>query len=213
MPDFLQNIELPQVFAALGAYLVGSIPFGLIFSRLAGIGNIREIGSGNVGATNVLRTGRKGVAAATLLFDAGKGTVVVLVAGAWGRDLALIAALAAVIGHNFPIWLWFKGGKGVATTFGVTLALAWQAALLALAVWIVVVAVTRYSSLAALAGLISAPLFAWWLDGEDVTILLIVLALLGIIRHHANIRRLVAGEESKVNFGKSPSPPAKEPNT
>ena len=213
MPDFLQNIELPQVFAALGAYLVGSIPFGLIFSRLAGIGNIREIGSGNVGATNVLRTGRKGVAAATLLFDAGKGTVVVLVAGAWGRDLALIAALAAVIGHNFPIWLWFKGGKGVATTFGVTLALAWQAALLALAVWIVVVAVTRYSSLAALAGLISAPLFAWWLDGEDVTILLIVLALLGIIRHHANIRRLVAGEETKVNFGKSPSPPAKEPNT
>lgn len=213
MPDFLQNIELPQVFAALGAYLVGSIPFGLIFSRLAGIGNIREIGSGNVGATNVLRTGRKGVAAATLLFDAGKGTVVVLVAGAWGRDLALIAALAAVIGHNFPIWLWFKGGKGVATTFGVTLALAWQAALLALAVWIVVVAVTRYSSLAALAGLISAPLFAWWLDGEDVTILLIVLALLGIIRHHANIRRLVAGEESKVNFGKSPSPKAKEPNT
>ena len=213
MPDFLQNIELPQVFAALGAYLVGSIPFGLIFSRLAGIGNIREIGSGNVGATNVLRTGRKGVAAATLLFDAGKGTVVVLVAGAWGRDLALIAALAAVIGHNFPIWLWFKGGKGVATTFGVTLALAWQAALLALAVWIVVAAVTRYSSLAALAGLISAPLFAWWLDGEDVTILLIVLALLGIIRHHANIRRLVAGEETKVNFGKSPSPPAKEPNT
>lgn len=207
----MQNFELAHVITAVGAYLAGSIPFGLIFTKMAGIGNIRQIGSGNVGATNVLRTGRKGIAAATLVFDAAKGAAAVLVAGLWGQEFALVAGLAAVIGHNFPIWLWFKGGKGVATTFGVALALMWDAALLALAIWVLVIAITRYSSLGALAALIAAPLLAWWLSTEDITIVMIVLATLGILRHHANIRRLIAGEEARVTFGKGPRTDSDEP--
>jgi glycerol-3-phosphate acyltransferase PlsY len=207
MPEYLQNIGLAHVLVTLGAYLVGSIPFGLIFTRMAGTANIREIGSGNVGATNVLRTGRKGVAAATLLFDAGKGTAAVLAAAAWGHEFGLVAAVAVVIGHNFPVWLGFNGGKGVATTFGVLLALSWPAALLALAVWIAAAAVTRYSSIAALAGLAAAPLLCWWLSSEDVTVVLILLSLLGILRHHANIRRLIAGQESKIRLSKPSSAP------
>jgi len=198
----VEVINQTYLLTALLAYLAGSIPFGLVLTRLTRAGNLREIGSGNIGATNVLRTGRKGIAAATLILDAAKGAVAVLIAYRFSLDLAIIAGLFAVFGHNFPIWLKFKGGKGVATTLGVLLAISWQVGLLAIGTWLLTAALFRYSSLAAVLALAASPVYAWYLPGEKVTLITAILAVLGIARHHENIRRLVSGAESKISFRK-----------
>jgi glycerol-3-phosphate acyltransferase PlsY len=193
-----------SAFAALAAafvlgYLLGSIPFGLILSRLSGAGDIRSIGSGNIGATNVLRTGRKGLAAATLLCDMLKGTAAVLIARrVFAGDAALAAGLGAFLGHLFPVWLRFRGGKGVATYIGVLAALAWPLALAYGAIWIVVAALTRYSSLAALVASAATPLLLWGFGHRAAALLFLVLSLLVFVMHRANIARLRAGTESKI---------------
>ncbi len=201
MPDPISwEFSGPYLRAAfVGGYLLGSIPFGLLLARLAGLGDIRSIGSGNIGATNVLRTGRKGLAAATLLLDAGKGAGAVLLAGLWGPDPQLTAALGAVLGHIFPLWLRFRGGKGVATLLGVLLALAWHAGLAACATWLLVAGLLRYSSLAALVALAAAPRYVWLLTRDlQLVQLIAVLAVLVWICHRANIARLLKGEEPKI---------------
>lgn len=185
--------------ALFGGYLLGSIPFGLLLARLGGLGDIRKVGSGNIGTTNVLRAGRKDLAAATLLLDGGKGAAAVLLAGFWGPDAQLVAAFGAVLGHLFPVWLRFKGGKGVATTLGVLLAIAWPVGLAACATWLLVAAVFRYSSLAALISVAASPLYVWLFTRDlQVVELAAILALLIWARHHANIRRLFAGQEPKI---------------
>lgn len=187
------------LIAAAGGYALGSVPFGLLLTRLAGVADIRRTGSGNIGATNVLRAGGKGLAAATLLLDGGKGAVAVLLFTAWsGEDPGLSAGLAAVLGHNFPVWLRFRGGKGVATSLGVLLAAMWPVGVLACLTWLATAALFRYSSLAALAALAAAPFYAWWLETPHHTALAVVLALLGIVRHHENIGRLLKGTESRI---------------
>jgi len=189
--------------AALFGYLLGSIPFGLLLTKLFQAGDLRSIGSGNIGATNVLRTGNKGLAAATLLLDGGKGTVAVLLAGYWyAPDAAIVAGMMAVIGHNFPMWLGFKGGKGVATTFGVLLALSWPAGVVTLLTWLLVAVTMRYSSLAALISFAASPFYMYFLGDENKAVLATILAVLGFIRHHENIQRLRAGEESKIGSKK-----------
>ncbi len=196
MPDSFTQIDL---IAAILSYLLGSIPFGLVLTKLTGAGDLRQIGSGNIGATNVLRTGRKGLAAATLILDGGKGAVAVLIAQhTQSFEVALIAGLFAVLGHNFPIWLKFKGGKGAATSLGVLLAISWPTGLCACTTWLLVAWLFRYSSLAALVGLAVAPIYAWWLVGPQEAWLALILAVLIFIRHHANIRRLINGEESRI---------------
>ena len=184
--------------AAIVGYLAGSIPFGLILTKMCGAGDVRAIGSGNIGATNVLRTGRKGLAAATLLLDAAKGAVVVALGHSQSVDIAAVAGFAAVVGHNFPVWLKFNGGKGMATSAGVLLAIAWPVGLAVSLTWAAVVALTRYSSLAALVACAAAPVFAWWLSNAAVLVLAAALAVLGVARHHENIRRLLKGEESRI---------------
>jgi glycerol-3-phosphate acyltransferase PlsY len=186
--------------ALILGYLFGSIPFGVLVTWLAGTGDIRAIGSGNIGATNVLRTGHKGLAAATLLGDMLKGTAPVLIAGAlWGRDGSLAAALGAVLGHVFPVWLNFKGGKGVATYIGVLLALSWPAVLAFVFVWAAVAAVTRYSSLAGLSASALTPVFLlWWTADVAVALLFLALTALLWIMHRANIARLLQGTEAKI---------------
>jgi len=185
--------------AALFGYLLGSIPFGLLLTRAAGGDDIRDIGSGNIGATNVLRTGRKGLAAATLLLDMLKGTVAVLLAKHFaGYDAALAAGLAAFLGHVFPVWLKFKGGKGVATYIGVLLGLAWPAALIFGAIWIAVAWLARYSSLAALIASALTPLVLWLLGQPSVAALFLLLSTLLWIMHRANIARLLQGSEGKI---------------
>ena len=185
--------------AALFGYLLGSIPFGLLLTRAAGGPDIREIGSGNIGATNVLRTGRKGLAAATLLLDMLKGTVAVLLAEHFAsHEAALAAGLAAFLGHLFPVWLKFKGGKGVATYIGVLLGLAWPAAFIFGAIWIAVAWLARYSSLAALIASALTPLVLWLLGQPSVAILFLLLSALLWIMHRANIARLLQGSEGKI---------------
>jgi acyl phosphate:glycerol-3-phosphate acyltransferase len=194
---------MPYVAAALLAYLIGSIPFGLVLTRLAGYGDIRSIGSGNIGATNVLRTGSKILALLTMLFDIGKGAVAVLIGEHFGPEFALIAAAGVVLGHLFPVWLGFMGGKGVATAGGVILALAWPVGLCAVAVWLVLAIAFRYSSLAALCAAASAPIAAWFLTDPPRTAVIALIAVLVIARHHTNIARLLRGEESKIKLSKS----------
>jgi len=198
------NPALFLLGAAVAGYLLGSVPFGLVLTRLAGLGDIRAIGSGNIGATNVLRTGRKGLAAATLMLDSGKGATATLIftLGLGDPSAGLIAGGAAIVGHNFPVWLGFRGGKGVATSLGVLLAVSWPVGLAACATWIAVALVFRYSSLAALAALSAAPLYGWWLADMRVALLAAMLALLAVWRHQGNIKRLVRGEESKIGAKK-----------
>jgi glycerol-3-phosphate acyltransferase PlsY len=181
------------------SYLLGSIPFGLIFGWLAGAGDIRKIGSGNIGATNVLRTGRKELAILTLVCDVLKGTLAVVIANhVGGQDLAILAALGAFLGHLFPIWLRFRGGKGVATYIGILIALAWHAAVVFCLVWLAVAAVSRYSSLAALVASLATPLFLWS-DGylQEAQLFALFTVLLWI-KHASNIARLATGSEGKI---------------
>ena len=182
---------------ALG-YILGSIPFGLILTRLAGLGDIRAIGSGNIGATNVLRTGRKSLAAATLVLDALKGTIAVLIGWRFGLYGALAAGLAAYVGHCFPVWLKFKGGKGVATFLGVLLGLHWPTMIVASLVWIATAAATRYSSLSALLASVVAPVTLVLFGQPQAASVCVVLTLLIFVRHRTNLKRLIAGEESKI---------------
>ena len=204
MPDPISwGYSWPYFAVALGAaYLLGSIPVGLILARLFGHGDIRTIGSGNIGATNVLRTGNKPLAAATLLLDGGKGAGAVLIGAIYGPDLALTAGAGAVIGHVAPIWLLFRGGKGVATSLGVLLALDWRLGLIALAVWLATAVLFRFSSLAALVAVVSAPGFAYLLSGLQLAELAGLLAIIVVLKHHANIRRLFSGQESKIGAKK-----------
>jgi glycerol-3-phosphate acyltransferase PlsY len=190
--------------AALVGYVFGSIPFGLVLTRAAGLGDIRNIGSGNIGATNVLRTGRKDLALATLLLDGGKGAIAVLAVGALlPFPAGLIAGVAAVVGHNFPVWLKFKGGKGVATTLGTILAADFWVGVLACATWLIVAAFLRYSSLAALVALALAPAYALYFHQTEAAAAFAGLAVLGCYRHRANISRLLRGHEPKIGAKKT----------
>jgi acyl phosphate:glycerol-3-phosphate acyltransferase len=202
------HTALPSCALALAfGYLCGSIPFGVLLTRLTGGPNLRTVGSGNIGATNVLRTGRKGLAAATLLNDMLKGTVAVLLTRhALGNEFAIAAAVGAFLGHLFPVWLGFRGGKGVATYIGVLLGVAWPAALVFCAVWLAIAAATRYSSLAALAASLAAPAFLWWWGNvSDAQAFALLSALLWIM-HRGNIGRLLSGAEGRIG-GSSPAAP------
>jgi acyl phosphate:glycerol-3-phosphate acyltransferase len=201
------SLALPYYAAALAfGYLLGSIPFGLILTRLAGTQDIRAIGSGNIGATNVLRTGHKGLAAATLLCDMLKGTVAVLVTHHFfGPDLAILAGIGAFLGHVFPPWLKFKGGKGVATYIGVLLALAWPVALAFGVIWLAVAALTRYSSLAALMAGAATPVILWLNTDLQEAQVFLLLTLLLYFTHRANIARLIKGTEGKIGQSAAPT--------
>lgn len=207
MPGFFGTFHYAWPYLlgiAVAAYFLGSIPFGLILTEIAGLGDIRKIGSGNIGATNVLRTGNKVLAAATLLLDGGKGAAAVLIARhLYGPEAAIIAGGAALLGHMFPVWLRFRGGKGVATGIGTLLAIAWPVGLIACGVWLLTAVVLQYSSLAALLALAAAPIAAWFLADRQVAGLALFLAVLVWLRHHENIRRLLKGEESKIRLGSS----------
>ncbi|HEX6121432.1 MAG TPA: glycerol-3-phosphate 1-O-acyltransferase PlsY [Dongiaceae bacterium] len=202
----MTEFGLPHVAAAVLGYLLGSIPFGLVLTRMAGLGDIRSIGSGNIGATNVLRTGHKGLALATLLLDGGKGAAAVLIARAISEDLTIIAGGTAIIGHVLPVWLKFKGGKGVATALGTLIASNWMVGIGACLVWLIAAFLFRYSSLAALIAVTSAPFLALWLGTEPQVWLAVFAAFLVWNRHHENIRRLLKGEEPKI--GKKKEAPA-----
>ena len=194
----------PFILGFAISYLIGSIPFGLILTKLSGAGDLRAIGSGNIGATNVLRTGRKSLALATLLLDGLKGALPVWIGGIFGPDMAVVAGLGAVVGHCFPVWLKFNGGKGVATAAGVILSMTPLAGLLALVIFLVIVALTRYVSLGSVLAAISAAPIAFLLGHHQPAELFLLIALIIIVKHQANIRRLLRREESKVSFGKSP---------
>ncbi|MBT9292215.1 glycerol-3-phosphate 1-O-acyltransferase PlsY [Prosthecodimorpha staleyi] len=211
MPDLASAFPLLAV-AALYGYLMGSVPYGLLITKAAGLGDVRNIGSGNIGATNVLRTGRKGLAAATLLADALKGTIAVLVAGRFGQDAALAAGAAALIGHCFPVWLGFKGGKGVATYLGVLAGLYPPGLLVFAVVWLAVAFFSRYSSAAALSAMVLVPPAIWFGPGialsaekrtafegdHRVAVVMAAMSLLVIAKHHTNIRRLLTGTETRI---------------
>ena len=199
---------MSEVVAAVLGYVLGSIPFGLLLTKLAGLGDIRSIGSGNIGATNVLRTGRKDLALATLLLDGGKGAVAVLLARLVSEDLTVIAGGAAILGHLFPVWLKFKGGKGVATTLGTLIAANWMVGIGACLVWLVMALLFRYSSLSALTAVASAPFIALWVGTHPQAWLAAFAAVLVWIRHHENIRRLLRGEEPRIGKKKEAAPPA-----
>ena len=188
-----------DVIALLIGYLFGSIPFGLILTRLAGTQDLRTVGSGNIGATNVLRTGNKGLAAATLIGDMLKGTVAVIIAGYWGGpSAAMLAALGAFLGHLFPVWLNFKGGKGVAVYIGVLIGLFWPAAVVFCVLWLATAATSRYSSLAALVASFVTPIFLWWFGHLALAALFAVLTMLLFYMHRENIKRLQAGTEGRI---------------
>jgi acyl phosphate:glycerol-3-phosphate acyltransferase len=192
----------PLLSLALG-YLLGSVPFGVILTRAAGAGDLRSIGSGNIGATNVLRTGRKGLAALTLLLDGLKGTAAVLLAEAWSPGHGTLAAAGAMFGHLYPVWLRFKGGKGVATLMGVMAGLHWPSALIYAAVWIGTLGFTRYSSLAGLAAALLAPVAAAVFGRFDLVLLYLAFGLLVFWKHRANLERLLAGTEPRVGQRKN----------
>jgi glycerol-3-phosphate acyltransferase PlsY len=199
--------------AAVLGYLLGSIPFGLVLTKAAGLGDIRSIGSGNIGATNVLRTGNKGLALATLLLDGGKGAAAVLIAGLFDPMLAVLAGGGAMLGHNYPVWLGFKGGKGVATALGTLLAIMWPVGVLCCLIWLVTAILFRYSSLASLTSVAAAPVLALALSGTIIlgavwtdlprAALALFIAVLVFIRHDGNIRRLLRGEEPKIGQKKA----------
>ncbi len=224
MPDPISwEFAWPFLLGALvGGYLLGSIPFGLVLTRIAGYGDVRKIGSGNIGATNVLRTGNKLLALATLLLDGGKGAVAVLIAQIYGSDPALMAAAGALLGHLFPVWLGFRGGKGMATALGILLAISPLVGALCCLTWLLVAVVFRYSSLASLAAIALAPVYAWLLSMRPLyeplrefglphavladpqrAQLFLFIAILVWIRHYQNIRRLLTGRESKIGEKKA----------
>lgn len=213
MPDPINlTASAPYFLAAfLFGYLLGSIPFGLLLTRMAGLGDVRSIGSGNIGATNVLRTGRKDIAAATLVLDAGKGLAAVLLAGFFGPGTAALAAIGALFGHCYPIWLRFKGGKGVATLVGVLIALSWSHALLFAAIWLGMAFAFRYSSLAALVATTAVPIAAFllpegsFLGAAAVGEVTAILTVLIWWKHRGNVGRLLRGEESRIGGSKSSS--------
>jgi glycerol-3-phosphate acyltransferase PlsY len=228
MPDPLGDLSYTWPFwaAAILGYLLGSIPFGLVLTRLAGYGDIRKIGSGNIGATNVLRTGNRALALATLVLDSGKGAIAVLLAGWFGPDLAVLAGGGAMLGHTFPVWLKFRGGKGVATALGTLLAIAPLMGALACLTWLATAAATRYSSVAGMASVVLAPVFGWLLAWRPIygelaswglghrmladpqrAELALFIAVLVVIRHHQNIRRLIKGEESRIGDKKKTGAP------
>ncbi len=192
----------PEAWLPVGliiGYLFGSIPFGLVLTKLAGTEDLRSIGSGNIGATNVLRTGRKGLAAATLLGDALKGTIAVIIAGyLGGPNAAMLAGLGAFLGHLFPVWLKFRGGKGVAVYIGVLIGLFWPAAIVFCVLWLATAATTRYSSLAALVASVATPIFLWWFDHPALAALFAVMTVLLFYAHRENIKRLLAGTEGRI---------------
>ena len=203
MPTLESSLAVLAMWAGLG-YLLGSIPFGMILTKAMGLGNLREIGSGNIGATNVLRTGNKGAAAATLLLDGAKGAIAVLLARALaGEDAAQIAALTAFLGHCFPIWLGFKGGKGVATFLGLMLALAWPVGILACAAWLATALISRISSLSALVAAAWSPLISLMVGQGQIFFLTLILTSLIIIRHRANLARLKDGTEPRIGGNKT----------
>jgi acyl phosphate:glycerol-3-phosphate acyltransferase len=202
MLDFTGVTPMLAILALVLGYLSGSIPFGLLFTRWAGLGDVRSIGSGNIGATNVLRTGNKKLAALTLVADAVKGTVPILIMKALGGESAgLIAGLAAFAGHLFPVWLSFKGGKGVATNIGILFGLYWPLGFIFLAVWLIMAFLFRISSLSALTASALSPLWAWFLDRPALVLALIVIGIFIWIMHRGNIVRLVKGEEAKITLG------------
>ena len=186
-------------------YLLGSIPFGLVITRLAGLGDIRKIGSGNIGATNVLRTGRKDLALLTLLFDLGKAALAAVIMRYIfkSEEMGFVAGFSAVIGHNFPVWLNFKGGKGVASTLGMMLVLTPTVGLLTCLTWLFMALIFHYSSLSALTALVLAPAYAYVFAGRSAVVCYTLLGILSLWRHRANIKRLITGSESKINFKKA----------
>lgn len=193
------GLSAPYLLAALAfGYLLGSIPFGLLLTRLAGLGDIRKIGSGNIGATNVLRTGNRLLAALTLLLDGGKGAAAVLIAQNYGPDVTVSAAAGAFLGHLFPVWLGFKGGKGMATFLGIALALNPLVGALACASWLVAAAIGRYSSAATLAAAALSPVYFWWFGETQLMQLSLLLAVLVWLKHYENIHRLLAGTEPRI---------------
>ena len=191
-------VSLTGLAALLGAYLLGSIPFGIVLTRLGGAGDLRQIGSGNIGATNVLRTGRKGLAAATLLLDGGKGAAAVLIAAQLQPELALLAGAAAFVGHLFPVWLNFRGGKGVATMLGVSLAAWWPAGVAFAVVWLAMLAISRRSSVGGLAGATAAPVAAAAGGQSALVLVMLAMALLVVWKHRDNVARLIAGTEPRI---------------
>lgn len=200
MPDILtwQMGPLPTLLSLAFGYLLGSIPFGFLLTRMAGLGDVRKIGSGNIGATNVLRTGNRKLAAATLLLDALKGTAAAAIASRFGLEAGIAAGFAAFLGHLFPVWLGFKGGKGVATYLGILLGLVPFMLAVFAAIWVSVAYLTRYSSLSALVATAACPIVLWFTGNEEVAILFAVMTLITWIKHRANISRLLRGTESRI---------------
>ncbi len=200
MPDIItwQLGPLPTLISLAFGYLLGSIPFGLLLTRMAGLGDVRKIGSGNIGATNVLRTGNKKLAAATLLLDALKGTAAAAIASRYGLEAGIAAGFAAFMGHLFPVWLGFKGGKGVATYLGILLGLVPFMLAVFAAIWVSVAYLSRYSSLAALVATAACPVVLWFTGNEEVAILFAVMTLITWFKHRANLSRLLNGTESRI---------------